>query len=135
GAAISRGGRKSPYVLYYLHLEDGGSFLAGGIYMPPNDLLAKRRQEIDYNGGELREIIQAPDFKKFFCELSGDKLKKAPKGYSPDDENIELLKHKSYIAMHYVGNEEVMAKAFSEKMVKVMLAMKPMNDFINRALD
>lgn len=135
GAAISRGGRKSPYALYYLHLEDGGSFLAGGIYMPPNDLLAKVRQEIDYNAGEFREIIQAPDFKKYFGELGGDKLKKAPKGYSPDDENIELLKHKSYIAMHYVSNEEVMAKAFPEKMTKVMLAMKPMNDFINRALD
>jgi len=34
---------------YYIHVEPGKSFLAGGMWMPPSDQLKKIRQEIDYN--------------------------------------------------------------------------------------
>ena len=134
GAAISRGGRKSNHALYYLHLEDNNSFIAGGIYMPPNDVLNKVRQEIDYNAMEFKKIISSSDFKKFFGELQGDKLKKAPKGYQPDDENIELLKFKSYLAVNNVSNQDVLKPNFIKYCLEVYEAMTPMNDFINRAI-
>jgi len=134
GAAISRGGRKSPFGLYYLHFEDDNSFVAGGIYMPPNDVLNKVRQEIDYNADEFKKIVNTSTFKKFFNELQGDKLKKTPKGYRPDDENIELLKFKSYLAVHNVNNKKVLEKDFLTYCIEVYKAMKPLNDFINRAI-
>lgn len=135
GAAVSPGGKKSPFALYYLHLEDENSFLAGGIYMPPADILANVRQEIDYNAEEFGSIIFAPDFVKFFGKLDGEKLKRAPKGYSPDAENIEWLKHKSYLAMHHVSNQKIMESSFPKEMISIYLAMKPLNDFINRTFD
>ncbi len=134
GAAISRGGRKSSFALYYLHLEDNNSFVAGGIYMPPNDVLAKVRQEIDYNADEFKKIINHSEFKKYFGSLEGDKLKKAPRGYDPENENIELIKHKSYLAVNNVKNDRVLANDFLEYCAQVYKAMTPLNDFINRPL-
>ncbi len=134
GAAISRGGRKSPFALYYLHIEDENSFIAGGIYMPPSDVLAKVRQEIDYNAEELKTIIENPSFKKLFGELKGDKLKKAPRGYDPENENIELIKHKSYLAVHNVKNEKVLQNNYLDYCLDVYKEIKPLNDFLNRPL-
>src|SRR5665811_2091282 len=39
GAFISKGGRKSMHAGYYFHIEPGGSFCGGGIYMPPAEPL------------------------------------------------------------------------------------------------
>ena len=47
-----------------MHLEPGGSFIAGGIWMPPADEVKKIRQEIDYNGKDLKKILTKPSFKK-----------------------------------------------------------------------
>ncbi len=134
GAAISRGGRKSPFALYYLHIEDENSFIAGGIYQPPNDVLNKVRQEIDYNAKEFKSIIENGDFKNFFEEIEGEKLKRPPKGYDDGNENIELLKHKSYLAVHKIDNKTLLSDDFLDYCMKAYAAMRPLNDFINRAL-
>ena len=47
GAGISPGGKKVHEAGFYLHVENGKSFLAGGIWMPDKDMLKKIRQEID----------------------------------------------------------------------------------------
>lgn len=57
GASINAGGKKSMGPGYYVHLEPGGSFIAGGIWMPPADEVKKIRQEIDYNGKDLKKIL------------------------------------------------------------------------------
>lgn len=135
GAVIARGGRKSNYALFYFHLDAERSFLAGGIYMPPTDVLNQVRQEIDYNASEFREIISSKEFKKYFDKLDGEQLKRAPKGYSPDDPNIDLLKYKSYLAVHDVARDKVVAEDYIPYALKVYKAMLPMYNFINRSFD
>ncbi len=51
---------------YYLHLEPGQSFVAGGLYMPTPEQLKAVRQEIDYNWEEFSGLLKAPAFKKYF---------------------------------------------------------------------
>ena len=46
GAAMGRGGRKSPYASYYIHIEPGNSFAGGGIWMPQPAALKAMREEI-----------------------------------------------------------------------------------------
>ena len=82
---------------YYFHLEPGGCFVAGGIYMPPSPVLKSIRNYVANHGDELLDIINEPDFKKEFPEMFDDKLKLAPKGFAKDHEHIELLKYKSFI--------------------------------------
>lgn len=64
GAGISTFGRKLNGPEYYLHIQPGNSFVAGGYWRPEKDHLAAIRQEIDYNGGRLVQILEDPAFKK-----------------------------------------------------------------------
>jgi len=134
GGFINRDGRKGIDGGYYLHLQPGKSMLAGGVYMPPSDILKKIRQEIDYNPKSLITYIISPDFKKYFGSFEGDRLKKAPKGYDPDHPNIELLKLKYYIVVNRIKDKDVLSSDFLNHALRVFKAMKPLNDYIRTAL-
>jgi uncharacterized protein (TIGR02453 family) len=134
GGFINREGRKGMDGGYYLHIEPGKSMMAGGVYMPPPDILKKIRQEIDYNPGPLNKYIVSSDFKKYFGEFEGERLKKAPKGYNPDHPNIELLKLKYYIVVLRINDKDVLSSDFLDYALKVFKAMKPLNDYIRTAL-
>jgi uncharacterized protein (TIGR02453 family) len=134
GAYFAEGGKKSMKGGYYLHIEPGKSFLAGGVYMPPNEVLNAIRQEVDYNTSEFKKIIGKKSFKNTFGEISGDKLKTVPKGYSKEHPEIELLKYKSYIVWHQLSDAEVLDKNFLKKTMTVFKELKPFNDFLNRSI-
>ena len=131
GASINPGGKKSMIPGYYLHIESGKSFLAGGSYQPLPEMLAAIRQEIDYNATDFKKIISAKDFKNYFKELSQeDKLKTAPKCYDKEHPEINLLQHKHFIVMHHLKDEEVTNKNFPIQVVKIFKAMLPLNQFL-----
>lgn len=135
GAGISPNGKLVQEPGYYIHIEPGKSFLAGGIYMPDTANLAKIRQEIDYNSQALDKILKNKSFKKLFPALDDfDKLKTMPKGYPKDHPQIELLKHKSFIVSHGYSDAEVSAKNFAKTLASHAKAIKPLNDFIKEAI-
>ncbi len=137
GATFSGGGKLMQAPGYYLHIEAGNkSFVAGGLYVPPNDILAKVRQEIDYNPKKLQAILNNTKFKKTFGAFDDfDKLKTAPKGYPKDHPQLELLKHKSFIVSHYFTDKEVMDKNFLKSVVDTYKVLKPLNDYLSEAID
>ena len=101
GAGFSPNGKLVQEPGYYLHIQPGGSFVAGGIYMPDPANLSKIRQEIDYNGEKLEKIMKDRKFKKWFKSFSDfDKLKTVPKGYAKDHPRLDWLKHKTFIVSH-----------------------------------
>lgn len=134
GGFINREGRKGMDGGYYLHIQPGKSMLAGGVYMPPPDILKKIRQEIDYNPKPLLKYISSANFKKYFGSFEGERLKKAPKGYDPEHPNIELLKLKYYIVVHRIDDKVVLDKDFLNYAHQVFKVMKPLNDYIRTAL-
>lgn len=138
GAFIARGGRKSVYAGYYLHLEpDGKSFAGGGIYMPPAESLKLVRQEIFYNVGEFKKIINDKGFLKSFSGLDtmGDELKKAPQGYDPNWPDINLLKYKNYVVGRYMSDAEITGSNAKKLIIQAFTSLQPLNSFINRALE
>ena len=127
------GGGRGPE--YYIQIEPGKSFVAGGYWMPESAHLKAIRQEIDYNAADLKQIVEAPAFVKLFGDFAAqDKLKTVPKGYSADNENIEWLKLKSFIAVHYLTDAELVKKAAAEKAATLCAAIHPLNVFLNNAL-
>lgn len=135
GAFIGRGGRKTTFPGYYIHIEPGASMIAGGVYMPPPDVLKLLRNEIYFNGAEFRKILEAKGFQKFFGKLDEfDKLKKPPKDYPVDFPDIDLLKYKSYIVSAIVLDEKVLASDYAHYALEVCRAMLPLNAFLNRAI-
>lgn len=135
-AVFTVGGRKMEKAGLYLHLEPGKSFIAGGIHLPQPPVLAKIRQEIAYNGKEFRKILAAPTFKKFFKEFwDGDKLSLAPKGYEKDHPEIEYLKLKSFVVSTKLADGDFLKESFIKQLFEIFKAVKPIHDFLNRALD
>lgn len=133
GAFIVRGGKKNgdKYGGYYFHIEPGSSIIAGGAYMPPAPWLSSIREKIDEEPDRFMKIISSKEFKKNFGQLTGEKLKKAPKGYPADHPNVDLLKFKSYLVVNEVKDEFVLNEKYFEHTIEVMKAMKPLNDFLN----
>ena len=134
GAAIMEGGRKSPNPTYYLHIEPGKSFLAGGIYMPEAESLKKIRQEIDYNPSELKDIVSTDSFVNTFGKMTGEQLKTAPKGYPKDHPNIELLRFKSFLASRELKDAQVLDPGFSSKVIEDFKVLYPFNRYFAVAI-
>lgn len=136
GASINPGGKKGMGAGYYIHIEPGKSFLAGGCYMPEPPVLAAIRQEIDYHTKDFKRIIEAKDFKTYFKELAdeGDKLKTAPKGYPKDHPELSLLQHKHFIATHYIKDDVILNINFPAYASKVFKAMLPLNLFLRKCI-
>lgn len=136
GASINAFGKKSMNAGYYIHVEPGSCFIAGGMWMPPGDLLKKVRQEIDYNGKELHKILNNKTFKKYYGSLETEySLKTNPKGYDKDHPDIELLRLTSFIVSHPFKDADTMKKTFAKELVKGAEIMRPLIDFLNTAID
>lgn len=135
GAYFSPGGKKSPGPGYYLQVQPGNSFLAGGIWMPEADSLKKIRKEIDYSGAELERIEGDPEFKKLFNQIEGEKLKTSPRDYEADHAYIEYLKLKSFTVSHPISDKAVESGAFVTFALDGFKRMKPFNDFLRKAIE
>lgn len=134
GGFIARGGRKGGFAGYYIHIDPAGSFIAGGNYMPPSDILKMIRQEIMYNIDEFKAIINKTSFRKTFGDLDGEKLSRPPKDFPADFPEIELLKLKSFTVMHPASMETLLQKDPVKYIVKVFKELHPLNQFLNNAL-
>ncbi|MFM2207484.1 MAG: hypothetical protein RL213_1459 [Bacteroidota bacterium] len=135
GAYVSPGGKKSTLAGFYLHIEPDGSFLAGGIWMPEAEALRRIRQEIDYNGNDLKKILNGKKFKEMFGGFDPEyKLKTTPKNYSKDHPDIELLKHTSFICWSSFDDKTVVSKDFVKTAVKTAELLVPLNRFLNVAV-
>ncbi len=132
GAFMVRGGKKNgdKFPGYYLHIEPGASFVAGGSYIPPSPWLSAIREKITEDGEKLKEIVSSRAYKKYFNGLEGEKLKVPPRGYSKDHPHIELIKMKSFLAERSYSDGEVLAADFFDTVTGAFRAMKPLNDFL-----
>ena len=134
GAFIAKGGRKSPYAGYYLHIEPGASFIGGGAYMPESQYLKAIRNGIFKNVDEYKAIIEGAEFRKFFGGMFGEKLKNAPKGFPKDFADIDLLKNKHYAVTHRVENSFWFSGSLVEEVKEMFSALYGLNRFLNNAI-
>ena len=128
GLGMGKGNKISGY---YLHIEPGKSFLAGGVYKPEPSVLKTIRQEISAFGDEFKAILEQDEFRNYFRGLSvEDKLKKMPQGFEKDDKMAEYLKLKHFIVTHPVSDEQLLSENAVKEFTKIFKAMKPLNDFL-----
>jgi uncharacterized protein (TIGR02453 family) len=123
---------------YYLHVEPGKSFVAGGLWMPMPPELKKVRQEIDYNYADFQKLLKAKSFQKHFTDLEKSEemvLSRPPKGYEATNPAIEYLKLKSFIASSQVGDDALTTAGAIQSISSVFSAMHPFLLFLNRALE
>ena len=122
---------------YYLHYEKGNSMIAGGVWCPDATELKLIRKEIAFFHDDLTEIVTDASFKKEFGALDYDEknvLKNAPKDYEADHPAINFLKYKSFTVSQKIDDELFFDKNFCEIASKKLIKIKPLNDFLYRAI-
>lgn len=135
GAVFCKGGKQSKYAGYYLHIEPGNTFVGGGIWMPPSDILKLLRYEIYNFPEEFIEIIKQSEFSKRFGEISGEKLTRPPKEFPADFEFIDLLKYKSYTVGQQFTDSKVYQGNFLNEVTHTFEVMRPFIKFLNRSIE
>ncbi len=96
---------------FYLHLEPDGCFLGMGIWRPDLPTLNRIRRGIVRQADRWKSITSAPEFRARFT-LSGDRLKRPPKGFPPEHPLIEDLKWKDYVVFRNLSDDEVQQSGF-----------------------
>lgn len=137
GIWLSSGAKGMNRSGYYIHLENGSSFIAGGLYCPEAEDLKKMRKEIAFFYEDLEAILNENDFKKEFKDFDRDEkntLKNPPRGYEKDHPAVDLLKLKSFESSQKIDFSAASKKDFVTTISKKLILLKPLNDFINRAL-
>jgi len=136
GAYIGTGGKKTVGAGYYFHCEPGKSMAGGGLYLPMPPQLAKVRQEIDYSFDEWKKIVESKNFIKYFPGgVQGiEILSRPPKGYDENNPAIHYLKMKSFIVSRNFTDRELQGKNALKEVAKTFETMKPMVDFLNKAV-
>ncbi len=134
-ATIAPGGKKSTSLGYHLHMQPNDeTLIAGGLYMPTPEQLARFRIAIDQDATPFKAIINDKEFKKYFGVLEGEKVKTVPQGYRRDHPEIELLRFKQVVVVHRLSDQIVLSHRFSTHVIKAFTAMKPFLDYLNAIL-
>jgi uncharacterized protein (TIGR02453 family) len=107
------------YPAYYLHIQNNGSFVSMGVYMPNPQLLKQLRQAIDEDFDSFSEIIKK--LESSFGELSHEEgsLKRVPPGFDKNSPAAEYLKLKNFYVFKEFSNEDVLKKDFLEKITSL----------------
>src|SRR5215213_6777174 len=117
---------------YHLHLQpQDETLIAGGLYLPTPEQLARFRMAIDQDAASFKVIVEDKEFKKYFGMLGGEKVKTVPQGYTRDHPEIELLRFKQVVVVHRLSDEIVLSPRFSTQVIKTFTAMKPFLDYLN----
>lgn len=133
GAVLHGKGTQCGVAGYYLHLQPGNTFLAGGVHMPEPGHLKAIRRAISKRGTAYLKIIQNAKFRKLFT-LEGERLVKVPQGFDKEDPMAEYLKYKDLFIRHPIDDNDVLSPRFATSCANVFKAMVPFNVFLNTAI-
>ncbi|KAL5514654.1 hypothetical protein ACEPAG_1970 [Sanghuangporus baumii] len=142
-ASFSRSGRKG----IFAHFKAGDSLFAAGVWCPEKNELQTIRNNLLRSSRRFRQTISDPAFVEVFGEpiptskggrrnIFGrdDELKTAPKGVDKNHKDIDLLKCRSFCAVHNFTDEEVLDPDFKETVKRIVSIARPfvhcLNDMI-----
>lgn len=128
--------RQKPHLRggYYLQLTPGGSFAATGFWDPSKEDLFRIRKEFETDDSEIRAIMNAQKFKSAWGNLVGNELKTAPKGFSKEHPNIDLIRKKQFIFTKKYSDQEVLSPDFLKNVGASFKAIRPYFDFMSDVL-
>jgi uncharacterized protein (TIGR02453 family) len=102
--------------------------------MPPAETLKAIRLYLNEHAEEFMEIINDPDFKKYYPAMMDHQLKTAPKGFDKNSEFINLIRYQSFAFSTPVADEVWLDGNFIEPIVESFRQLQPIISFLNREL-
>jgi uncharacterized protein (TIGR02453 family) len=118
---------------YYVHIAPGEVFAGAGIWRPDGKTLVKIRAAIVERPETWQKAITTPDFVAS-QHLSGDSLKRPPRGFDPEHLLIEDLKRKDYVSSTLLSEELACRADFIERFAVICRAAAPLMQFLTEAV-
>ncbi len=118
----------------YLHLEPGNVFIGAGIYRPEPAVANRIRDAIAADTKAWTRAITGAAFSKCFA-LSGESLKRPPRGFDPEHPRIEDLKRKDFIAVMNFTDKQACSPDFMKQVASAGLTAKPLMKFLCDGLE
>jgi len=120
---------------YYLQIQPNNkSFMAAGFWAPESADLLRIRKEFETDASEIREILDNSDLKDTWGSLTGDEVKTAPKGFSREHDNIDLIKKKQFIFTKHFTDAEVLDPNFVNVVNDSFKAIRPYFNYMSNVL-
>jgi uncharacterized protein (TIGR02453 family) len=122
---------------YYLRIEPGNkSRLGGGFFGPEAADLFRIRKEFEIDASEIRTILSQPEFKNVFGGQfeNWNSVKTAPKGFSKEHPNIDLIRLKNFVVTHTFTDKEVIAPNFAQEVVGHFELLQPFFNYMSMVL-
>ncbi len=113
----------------YLHVSPEECFLGSGIWHPEPEVLALIRERILEKPKAWQKAAFAPSFREHF-ELSGDSLKRAPRGIGADHPFVRDLMRKDHIAILSLTERQVVSRNLPEMMAERLALSRPYLKFL-----
>lgn len=129
-----KGGKTLNYSGYYIHLEPGKSFVAGGVYQTESANLKMIREKISDLSTKFLEIVNAKPFKDNL-QWHGEQLKRVPQGFDKDNPMADYLRYKQLIVSYSLKDEQVLSDHFVDDVAKICKIIYPLNQFLASALE
>ena len=109
----------------YFHFQPGEMFAGGGVWHPEPAQLAAWRRAVSEDWPRVRAALESPAFAGTFGEVSGDRLKRVPTGFSPDLPGAQLLKLKDVTFGRPLSDEEVLSPGLPDRLTDTFQAAVP----------
>ena len=120
---------------FYFHLEPGGCEVAGGLWMPEKNALAKVRDGIVADPDGFERAITDPAFKRTFKRLSPQAvLTRTPRGYPADHPAERWLRYKSFTSTVALTDLQVRSPRLPDLIATRYAALVPLVRWLNSAL-
>jgi uncharacterized protein (TIGR02453 family) len=129
-----RGLQKHSGAGMYFHISVDEVLVGGGIYAPaPAELLAVRGH-LAGHVDKLAAILRERQFRALFKEMTGEKLKRVPKGFRQDHPAADVLVYKQFLAGTLLPPDIVTTPKLFRELVKHFRVITPFLRFLNAPL-
>ena len=118
---------------YYLHLEPNSVYAGCGIWKPDSETVYKIRSRIINHPEEWKKSSRNSAFIDKF-NLSGDSLKRPPRGFDPEHPLIDDLKRKDYIGSVELNEKIVCQDDFIDYYIDLCKKAAPFMKFLTDSI-
>ncbi|TWT51640.1 hypothetical protein KOR42_35280 [Thalassoglobus neptunius] len=119
---------------FYLHISAEECFVGAGVWHPAGEHLAAIRKAIGKRSKDWKNAVNDKKFVKRFS-LTGDSLKRAPRGFDADHPMIDDLKRKDFIGISNFEPGLVTSPKFVNETAKAFQSADRLMAFLCSALN
>lgn len=135
GAELYYERRHSEAPAFFIHLQDGASFVAAGLWYPQPATMRRVRQFIVDNPNGWRAAAHSEAFRARFAFDGRDMLVRGPRGFPADSEFAEDLRRRNLLAIRPFDNAAMTGDDLLARVEEELQALAPLVDYVCAALE